>query len=195
MFFRWKGGREIIWQFSQQWQISQFQRWVVCQQFWHHCGKLGAYLVLIPRCRCDWKLSFGPADAKLSAEPRASCMILLSRLLPADCTLSHLRSRCLSLSLCHWLVFWGLQTQLHGRHLIYLRHLKRWWNPSSTTVFSTLFERCWYREKSNQAWWAIPGQKTVASSTSISDFNLDEVPTSRGASPCPYTKASCSTVP
>ena len=85
----------------------------------------------MPRCGRDWKLSLGSADAKLSAEPKASGTMLLSRLLPAYCALSHLRSRGPSLSLCHWLVFLGLQAQFHRRPLTYLCHLKRWSNPSS----------------------------------------------------------------
>ena len=99
------------------------------------CGRLGAYLALIPRCGCDSKLSPGPADATWACRCQAFCRApqhlawcaclgsyQQTALFPTSCHLVHFQSLPLA----------GLlEVQLHGPQLTYLRHLKRWWNPSS----------------------------------------------------------------
>ena len=100
-------------------------------------SRLGAYLALSHGVAVTGSCPLGlqkpsilqsPLSIWLDAQP-------LSWLLPVDCALSHLRSHGLSLSLCHWLVFWGLQAQFHQRPLTYLLTSNAHQNENKLTMF------------------------------------------------------------
>ena len=85
-------------------------------------GRSGAYLALSHGVAVTGSCPLGLQKPSILQSPLSIWLDaqLLSWLLLADCALSHLRSHGLSLSLCHWLVFWGLQAQFHQPPLTYL---------------------------------------------------------------------------
>ena len=145
----------------------------------------------MPRCGCDWKLSLGPADTFCRAQSiwhNASTSILRS--LPPQVTWSISQPLPLAGLL-------GTSSPVPSATSDLLMSSQTVIKPIITTLSPTLFER--RRSRGSQIRWdeQFLAQKTVVPSTTLSDFNPDEVPINQGgglALPV-YTIASCSKVP